>query len=254
MPMHRVVLKTPAEVEGIARASRIVGEALALCAGLVRPGVETRALDEAVERFVRDERGAIPAFKGYHGYPASICVSVNEEVVHGIPGNRVLKEGDIASVDVGVRLGRFYGDGAMTFPVGSVDEAGERLLRATREALDLGVREARAGKRLGDISHAIESRVLEDGFSVVRALVGHGVGLAIHEDPQIPNYGPPGEGPLLREGMVLAIEPMVNERSHEVEVLEDGWTVVTADRSRSAHFEHTVAVTADGPRVLTAVA
>jgi methionyl aminopeptidase len=252
--MSRAVIKTPKEVEGIAAASRIVGEALALCAALVRPGIETRDLDAAVERFIRVDRCAEPAFKGYHGYPATICISVNEEVVHGIPGKRTLREGDIASVDVGVRLGRFYGDAAVTLPVGDVDDQAQRLLTTTREALDMGIREARAGKHLTDISHAIEERVLRDRFSVVRALVGHGVGLAIHEDPQVPNYGPAGTGPVLREGMVLAIEPMVNVGSYEVEVLDDGWTVVTQDRARSAHFEHTVAVTSNGPRVLTAVA
>ncbi len=254
LPMHKVVIKTPSEVEGIAQASRIVAETLALCGGLVRPGIETRELDAAAERFIRQERGAQPAFLGYHGYPASICVSVNEEVVHGIPGKRALREGDIVSIDVGVRLGRFYGDAAATFPVGEIDAQSLRLLAATREALELGIREARAGGHLTDISHAVEQRVLEDSFSVVRALVGHGVGLAVHEDPQVPNYGPAGLGPLLREGMVLAIEPMVNVGTYEVEILGDGWTVVTQDRRRSAHFEHTVAVTANGPRILTAVA
>jgi methionyl aminopeptidase len=249
--MQKVVIKTPAEVEGIAEAGRIVAEALAYCGRLVAPGIETRELDAAAERFIREERGAVPAFLGYHGYPASICVSVNEEVVHGIPGKKTLREGDIVSLDVGVRLGRFFGDAAATFPVGEVDAESRRLLAATREALALGIREARAGEHLTNISHAVEQRVLEDDFSVVRALVGHGVGLAVHEDPQVPNYGPAGMGPVLREGMVLAIEPMVNAGSFEVEILSDGWTVVTQDRKRSAHFEHTVAITANGPRILT---
>jgi methionyl aminopeptidase len=247
----RAIIKTPEEIEGIAAASRIVAEALEVCARHVRPGIETRELDEIVERFIREERGAEPAFKGYHGYPAAICVSVNEEVVHGIPGKKVLRDGDIVTIDVGVRLGRFYGDAAATYPVGPVDEESRRLLETTREALELGVRQARAGRHLTDIGQAVQERVERERFSVVRALVGHGVGLAVHEDPQVPNYGPAGKGPVLREGMVLAIEPMVNVGTYEVEILRDGWTVVTRDRSRSAHFEHTVAVTADGPRVLT---
>lgn len=251
--MDKVIIKTPEEVEGIAAASRITAEALALCGRAVAPGIETRELDAIVERFIRMERGAEPAFLGYHGYPASICVSVNEEVVHGIPGKRALAEGDIVSIDVGVRLGRYYGDAAATFAVGRVDDDSQRLMKATREALECGIREAKAGRHLTNISHAVERRVRDDRFAVVRALVGHGVGLAVHEDPQIPNYGPKGRGPLLQEGMVLAIEPMVNAGTFDVEVLADGWTVVTRDRARSAHFEHTVAVTADGPRVLTLV-
>ncbi len=253
LTMDKVIIKRPEEVDGIAVASRITAEALALCGRAVAPGIETRELDAIVERFIRMERGAEPAFLGYHGYPASICVSVNEEVVHGIPGKRALAEGDIVSIDVGVRLGKYYGDAAATFPVGRVDEDSHRLMKATREALECGIREVKAGMHLTNISYAVERRVRADRFAVVRALVGHGVGLAVHEDPQIPNYGPKGRGPLLQEGMVLAIEPMVNVGTHEVEVLADGWTVVTRDRERSAHFEHTVAVTADGPRVLTLV-
>jgi methionyl aminopeptidase len=253
LAMDKVVLKSPEEIEGIAAASRITAEALALCGRAVAPGIETCELDALVERFIRVDRGAEPAFLGYHGYPASICVSINEEVVHGIPKKRALVEGDIVSIDVGVRLGRFYGDAAATFPVGQVDADSQRLMKATREALEAGIREARAGSRLTDISHAIERRVRRDQFAVVRALVGHGVGLAVHEDPQVPNYGPRGRGPVLKEGMVLAIEPMVNVGTYEVEVLADGWTVITRDRSRSAHFEHTVAITANGPRILTAL-
>ena len=249
--MRKIIIKSPQEVEGIAAASKIVAEALAYGSRFVRPGIETRELDAIVERFIREERGAEPAFKGYHGYPAAICVSVNEEVVHGIPGKRTLREGDIVSLDVGVRLGRFYGDGAETYAVGEVDEVSRRLLETTRQALDLGVAQAVAGQHISDIGHAVEERVDRDRFSVVRALVGHGVGLAVHEDPQVPNYGPAGKGPVLRAGMVLAIEPMVNVGTCEVEICPDGWTVVTRDRSRSAHFEHTVAVTANGPRVLT---
>ena len=253
LTMDNVIIKSPEEVEGIARASRITAEALELCGRAIAPGVETRELDALVERFIRVERGAEPAFLGYHGYPASICVSVNEEVVHGIPGKKILADGDIVSIDVGVRLDRFYGDAAATFAVGKVDEGSLRLMKVTREALECGVREAKAGSHLSDISHAVERRVRADKLSVVRALVGHGVGLAVHEDPQVPNYGPKGRGPILKEGMVLAIEPMVNAGTYEVEILADGWTVVTRDRSRSAHFEHTVAITANGPRVLTRV-
>jgi methionyl aminopeptidase len=228
-----------------------VAETIALCAEAIAPGVTTRDLDALAERFIRKERGAEPSFLGYHGYPASICVSINEEVVHGIPGERALAAGDIVSVDVGVKLGRYFGDAARTFAVGDIDEASQRLLIATSEALDCGVAEAKAGAHLTDISHAVQVRAERDRFTVVRALVGHGVGLAIHEDPQVPNYGPKGRGPVLREGMVLAIEPMVNAGGSQVEILKDGWTVVTRDGSRSAHFEHTVAITKNGPRVLT---
>jgi len=192
-----------------------------------------------------------PAFKGYRGFPASICVSVNEQIVHGIPGKRRLKEGDIVSLDLGVKLDGFFGDAAITVPVGKIDPESQKLLRVTKEALYKGIEQAQLGRRLSDISHAIQSWVEKHGFSVVRDFVGHGIGKNLHEEPQIPNFGRPNFGPRLKEGMVLALEPMVNTGSHEVKILDDGWTAVTADGSRSAHFEHSIAVTKDGPLILS---
>ena len=233
-------------------ANQLVADVLAEIAAEVAPGVTTADLDRLAERLVR-ERGAEPAFKGYRGYPATLCASVNEEVVHGIPSNsRVLQDGDIISLDMGVKIGGFYGDAAVTVPVGHVPEETATLLRVTSESLDRAIAEVRVGGRLSDIGHAVQAWVEAHGFSVVREFVGHGIGERLHEDPQIPNYGPPGRGPRLTEGMVLAIEPMVAMGRPETRVLGDGWTAVTRDGSLAAHFEHTVAVTSNGPLVLTA--
>jgi methionyl aminopeptidase len=247
-----IVLKSEDEVQAMRRAGRVVAEVLARLGERVAPGVTTGELDRLAEDFLRN-RGAVPAFKGYNGFPASICASVNEQVVHGIPGPRTLEAGQIVSVDVGAIIDGFYGDSAATFPVGQVPPEAERLMSATREALGRGIAQAREGNRLSDISHAVQEWVEAQGFSVVREYVGHGIGRAMHEAPAIPNYGPPGRGPRLKQGMVLAIEPMVNAGGYEVRTLEDRWTVVTLDGGWSAHFEHTVAVTVGGPLVLTAL-
>ena len=231
-------------------ANALVADVLGELAGMVRPGITTQELDTIAERLVR-ECGAEPAFKGYRGYPATLCASVNEQVVHGIPSARALLEGDIVSLDMGVKLNGFYGDSAVTVGVGRIGEDAERLLRVTREALQHGIAQVRVGNRISDIGHAIQQHVESHGFSVVREFVGHGIGAALHEEPQIANYGEPGRGPRLAEGMVLAIEPMVNMGRPGVKVLADGWTAVTRDGSLSAHFEHTVAVTKQGPLVLT---
>jgi methionyl aminopeptidase len=245
-----IVCKSAAEIERMRVANVLVADVLAELAGLVAPGATTLDLDAAAERLVR-EAGAEPAFKGYRGYPATLCASVNDEVVHGIPSKRVLKAGDIISLDMGVKLNGFYGDSAITVPVGPVSKEVERLLQVTQDALMRGIEQARIGARVSDIGHAIQQYVEANGFSVVREFVGHGIGASLHEDPQIANYGEPGRGQRLAEGMVLAIEPMVNMGRAAVKVLADGWTAVTRDGSLSAHFEHTVAVTRDGPFVLT---
>ena len=245
-----IVCKSPREIEQMRRANVLVAEVLAELARMVKPGITTGELDAAAERLVR-AAGAEPAFKGYRGYPATLCASVNDEVVHGIPGDRALAEGDIISLDMGVKLDGFYGDSAVTVPVGNVTEEVQRLLRVTQESLQKGIAQVRLGGRVSDIGHAIQEHVEAAGFSVVREFVGHGIGAQLHEEPQIANYGEPGRGPRLAEGMVLAIEPMVNMGKPAVKVLRDGWTAVTRDGSLSAHFEHTVAVTKDGPLVLT---
>lgn len=244
-----IVLKSPAELDVMDRANRVVQEVLDLLATELRPGVSLGDLDAAAEDYTRG-RGATPAFKGYRGYPASVCISVNDEVVHGIPGDRTVREGDLVSIDFGVLLGGYYGDAARTVAVGEPDEEGQRLLGVTRESLMRGVKKAVDGGRLHDISFAVQSHVESHGYSVVRDFVGHGIGRALHEDPQVPNFGAPGTGPRLQAGMVLAIEPMVNEGSHEVIVDDDKWTVRTKDGRRSAHFEYCVAVTQEGPWVL----
>jgi methionyl aminopeptidase len=225
---------------------------LTALASKVAPGVSTAELDELAEDLIADA-GATAAFKGYHGYPATICASINDEVIHGIPsGRRLLQEGDIVSIDVGVSVGGYFGDSAITVPVGAVSEEAARLLRVTEESLWKAIDRARSGARVSDIGHAVQRHVEAHGFSVVREFVGHGIGQRMHEEPQIPNYGEPGRGPRLAEGMVLAIEPMVNAGKPAVKVLSDGWTAVTRDNSLSAHFEHTVAVTAGEPWILTA--
>jgi methionyl aminopeptidase len=246
-----IVCKSQREIEQMRRANALVAEVLAELAEMVAPGVTTADLDATAERLVR-AAGAEPAFKGYRGYPATLCASVNEEVVHGIPSaSRALNEGDIISLDMGVKVDGFFGDSAVTVPVGTVSEDVQRLLRVTREALHKGIAQVRLGGRVSDIGHAIQEHVEAAGFSVVREFVGHGIGVQLHEEPQIANYGEPGRGPRLAEGMVLAIEPMVNMGRPAVKVLKDGWTAVTRDGSWSAHFEHTVAVTKEGPLVLT---
>jgi methionyl aminopeptidase len=247
-----ISLKTPAEIETIARAGAILAELYRVIPGEVRPGRTTAELDEFAEAFIRDHEGAEPAFKGLYGFPATLCTSVNHEVVHGIPSHRrKLAEGDIVSVDCGVKLGGFYADAANTYPVGQVAPEVAELLRRTEAALHRGIAEARPGMRLGDIGGAIQELADEKGYGVVRELVGHGVGRKPHEEPQVPNYGRRGKGMPLAVGMVLAIEPMFNLGVAGVRTLPDRWTVVTADRKVSAHFEHTVGITEAGPRILT---
>lgn len=246
-----IVCKSPAEIDRMATANALVAAILADLAAATAPGVTTRDLDALADRRIR-EAGARAAFKGYRGYPATLCASVNDQVVHGIPSDRPLVEGDIVSLDMGVVVDGFYGDSAVTVGVGRIAPDTARLLQVTEEALGHGIARARIGGRLSDIGHAVQQWVESNGFSIVREFVGHGIGQALHEEPQIPNYGEPGRGPRLAEGMVLAIEPMVNAGKPGVKVLADGWTAVTRDGSLSAHFEHTVAVTAAGPRVLTA--
>jgi methionyl aminopeptidase len=245
-----IMLKSEEEIRKMRKACRIVAETLEYVGNMVKPGIATSEIDRYAEDYIRS-RDAAPAFKGYRGYPASICASVNDEVIHGIPSDRVLEEGDILGVDLGVLKEGFYGDAAHTFPVGKVSEKAERLLRVAEESLYIGIRNAREDNRVSDISHAIQRHVEANGFSVVRAFVGHGIGRDLHEDPQVPNFGTPGRGPRLRAGMTIAIEPMVNEGTHEVAVLEDGWTAVTVDKGLSAHFEHTILITADDPEILT---
>lgn len=245
-----MVLKTRAELAVMHKANALVQETLRMLADHVRPGVSTAELDRLAEDFIL-AKGAKPAFKGYHGYPATLCTSVNDVIVHGIPSERcILKEGDIISLDCGVVVDGFYGDGAVTLPVGKISPEAQRLLQVTRECLELAVKEARPGRRLGDVSAAIQRHAEEAGFSVVREFVGHGIGRSLHEEPQVCNYGVPGTGPELKPGLVLAIEPMVNEGSPHVRVDADGWTARTEDGKLSAHFEYSVAVTENGPWVL----
>jgi methionyl aminopeptidase len=246
-----VICKSPAELEKMHRAGLIVWGALEKMREMVRPGISTKDLDEFAEKYCVEHK-ARPAFKGYRGYPGSVCTSINKEVVHGIPSrSRKLKEGDILSMDFGVEVEGYYGDAALTVPVGHIAPEREKLLRVTRESLERAIDKVRPGNRLGDVSSAVQEWVEENGYSVVREFVGHGIGTKMHEDPQVPNYGSPGQGPRLQEGMVLAIEPMVNSGSPDVRLLDDEWTAVTADGSDSAHFEHTVAVTNNGPWILT---
>ncbi|MFO7171983.1 MAG: type I methionyl aminopeptidase [Bacillota bacterium] len=245
-----IILKSAREIAVMREAGRIAAQVHEELRKAIRPGITTRELDALAERLIR-QAGAIPTFKGYRGYPASICTSVNDEVVHGIPGDRVLREGDIVAIDLGVTYKGYVGDCAYTWPVGKVSPEVERLLRVTREALERAIAECRPGRRLGDIGYAVQSYVESHGFSVVREYCGHGIGANMHEDPQVPNYGRPGTGLVLRPGMVLAIEPMVNTGTWMTRVLPDQWTVVTADGGYSAHFEHTVAITDHGPEILT---
>jgi len=245
-----IILKSKQELKLMREAGRIVALVLEELGDAVKPGVTTGKLDQIAEDVIT-KAGAKPAFKGYNGFPASICTSVNEEVVHGIPGLRKLRSGDIISIDVGAVKNGYYGDAAVTLPVGKVDREIIKLIEVTREALMRGIEHAVVGNRLSDISHAIQYHVEKNSFSVVREYVGHGIGRNMHEEPRVPNFGSPGHGPRLAPGMVLAIEPMVNMGTHMVYTKEDGWTVVTQDSKYSAHFEHTVAVTEDGPQILT---
>jgi methionyl aminopeptidase len=246
-----VILKSLQEIEKIRKAGSVVAEVLRELRLLVKPGVSTLDLDAFAEKAIRSA-GAKPAFKGYRGYPSTLCTSINEQVIHGIPSKDVvLKSGDLLSIDVGALVDGFYGDAAVTVPVGAIQPEAERLMRVTEEALSLGIAEARPGKRLYDISSAIQRHVETNGFSVVREFVGHGIGRSLHEDPQVPNFGERGRGPRIQSGMVLAIEPMVNAGGSKTLIQEDLWTAVTADGSLSAHFEHTIAVLDDGPKVLT---
>ena len=249
-----IELKTADEIEAIARAGAIIGRLFELLPEHVAPGISTGQIDQLADEFIRSHERAVPAFKGLYGFPKSVCISVNEEVVHGIPSpQKVLGEGDIVSVDVGVKLEGWYADAAVTLPVGPVSSETRRLLDVTRASLMEGIREARSGRRLGDVGHAIQTTAEEAGFSIVRDLVGHGLGRQLHEEPQVPNFGRPGRGLALRPGLVIAIEPMVNQGTPNVHTLDDKWTVVTADGLMSSHFEHTVAITEEGPRILTAV-
>jgi methionyl aminopeptidase len=245
-----IILKSPQEIEKMKVPCRMVAEVLALLKDMVRPGVTTLELNDRAEKETLKNR-AKPAFKGYSGYPFSLCCSVNEQVVHGMPNRRELVSGDILSIDYGVLYGGFYGDAAITLPVGEISDIAEQLLKATEESLYEAIAVARPANRLSDISHAVQSHAEGRGFSVVRDFVGHGIGRNLHEGPQVPNFGPPGKGVTLKPGMVLAIEPMINEKGPEVKVLSDGWTAVTCDGGLSAHYEHTVAITDNGAEILT---
>jgi methionyl aminopeptidase len=245
-----IIRKSAAEIDGMARAGALVAETLALVAEHLEPGVEMRELDRIADEHI-ESKGGYPTSKGYKGFPAALCISPNSMVVHGIPDAYRAREGDLISVDLGITLDGLVADSAITVPVGEIDPEAQRLLDVCQEALAAGIEEGRVGNRLSDISHTIQTVVEEAGFSVVRSLVGHGVGRSYHEDPQIPNYGPPGRGPLLQEGMTLAIEPMITAGAPEVYVHDDDWSISSVDESLAAHFEHTVAITAGGPLILT---
>ena len=245
-----IILKSAREINYLRDAGRIVAETLQEVKKAAKPEVTTLELDRIAEEYIR-RHGAVPSCKGYNGYPASICATENEEVVHGIPGLKKLKNGDNVSVDITAAINGYHGDAAITIPVGEVDAEVKKLLDVTEQALYKGIEQARLGNRLSDISHAVQDYAESFGFGVVRDYVGHGIGRSMHEDPQVPNYGAPDRGPRLKSGMTLAIEPMINMGTHKVKTLDDGWTVVTEDHKRSAHFEHTVAITPDGPEILT---
>jgi len=245
-----IILKSEAEIAMMRRSSQIVAMVLSELKKMVRPGVKTKELDFYAETRAR-ELGAVPAFKGYHGYPASLCVSINEEIVHGIPSERELKEGDIVSLDFGVVYEGFFGDAALTVPVGEISETARKLIEVAERSFFCGLEQIKEGNRLSDISAAVQAEVERHGFSVIRSFVGHGIGRNLHEEPQIPNFGVPGHGPKLKKGMTMAIEPMIAAGDWEVEILADGWTAVTRDRSLSAHYEHTVALTENGAEILS---
>ena len=248
-----IIGKSKKEIEKMRAAGQLVGTVLRELRGMVAPGITTLEIDRAAEKMIRDA-GALPTFKGYHGFPFSICASVNEQVVHGFPSAYKLKEGDVCSIDCGVTLEGFVGDTATTVPVGAIGEDLQKLIEVTEECLERAIEQCRAGKHLGDIGWAVQELAESHGYSVVRDYVGHGIGRQMHEDPQIPNYGKPGQGPKIKVGYVFAVEPMVNMGGHHTKVLSDGWTVVTLDGQPSAHSEHTIAITEDGPEVLTRVA
>lgn len=249
-----ITIKSPREIESMAHAGRIVAETLALMHERTRPGMTTEDLDAIAEEFIRSHPGATPSFKGLYGFPKTLCTSINEEIVHGIPSpKRVLRDGNIVSVDVGVRFEGLHADSATTIPVGEISPEAQRLLAVTRQCLDAGIAQARPGQHVGDIGHAVQAVAEAAGLGVVRELVGHGIGTAFHEEPQVPNYGSPRRGPRLAEGMTIAIEPMITLGNPTTRTLGDKWTVVTADGTLSAHFEHTVAITSNGPRILTTV-
>jgi methionyl aminopeptidase len=245
-----IIYKTPQEIAVMRESNQIVAKVLSELKAMARPGVCTRDLDAHAEARAR-ELGAVPAFKGYRGYPASLCTSVNEEIIHGIPSGRILREGDIVGLDFGVLFEGFYGDAAVTVAVGTIDPRAQRLIAVAEEAFYKGIEQMKKGNRISDISHAIQQHVESNGFSVIRSFVGHGIGHSPHEEPQVPNFGPPGRGPKIKEGLTLAIEPMIAAGDWEEEILEDGWTAVTKDRSLSAHYEHTVAMTARGVEILS---
>lgn len=245
-----IIVKTRREIEIMKKAGKIVAESLDLAGRSVKPGMTTNEIDSIVEEYIKS-KGALPAFKGYQGFPASICASINEEIVHGIPSSRKIKEGDIISIDIGSYIEGYYGDAARTFCVGKVDDEKEKLVNITKESFYEGIKYAREGYRLSDISHAIQSYVESAGFSVVRDYVGHGIGRDMHEDPQIPNFGKPNKGPRLQKGMVLAIEPMVNAGSYHVRLMQNNWTVVTYDGKPSAHYENSIVITDGEPFILT---
>jgi len=248
-----IIIKNAEEINRIRKACRIVAKVLEELKFYLKEGLSTKNIELFIENLI-EKMGGIPAFKGYRGYPASACISINSQVVHGIPSNKVfIKEGDIVSVDVGVIFDGFYGDAAYTYQIGKISEEAKKLMKITEEALYEGIKKAKPGKRIGDISYAIQRHVETNGFSVVRAFVGHGIGRSLHEEPQIPNFGKEGTGPKLKKGMTLAIEPMVNAGTYEVVVLPDGWTAVTKDGSLSAHYEHTIAITEDEPEILTKI-
>lgn len=250
MARSKIYLKTPEQIARMREAGRVVAEILDLMDEMIMPGVSTGQLDRIADEYIR-AKGGVPSFKGYHGFSGSICVSVNDVVVHGIPGDRVLLDGDIIALDVGVILDGWHGDAARTYAVGRIDAESQRLMDVCRESLDVGIAAARPGRRLTDISHAIEQVVDAAGFKVVHDLFGHGIGREMHEAPSLPHYGPPGQGPELRPGMVFTIEPMIVAGSRSVHTLPDGWTILTDDHSRSAQYEHTIAITASGPEILT---
>lgn len=250
--LNMIVCKSKSELAAMREANLVVARVIHHLGSLIRPGVTTAELDVIAEEMIL-QAGGRPAFKGYRGYPATLCASVNDGIVHGIPNRRPLQEGDIIGLDLGVYYKGFYGDSAWTFPVGAISDETKRLLEVTRQALFVGIEQVRVGNRISDISSGIQDFVEKHGFSVVRAFVGHGIGKALHEEPQVPNFGQPGHGPRLAEGMVLAIEPMVNSKGPDVKVLDDRWTAVTADGSYSAHFEHSVAVTGNGPWILSSL-
>jgi methionyl aminopeptidase len=245
-----MIIYSGEEISAIRKSNQIVAKILAELRKIVAPGVQTKELDEYAELRVK-EMNAIPAFKGYRGYPASLCTSINEEIVHGIPSSRRLQEGDIISIDFGVLCEGYYGDAAVTYPVGEITPKAKKLIKAAEESFYKGAEQMKPGKRISDISFAIQSYVESQGFSVIRAFVGHGIGLSLHEEPQVPNFGPPGRGPKLKSGMVLAIEPMIAMGDWDVEILDDNWTAITKDRSLSAHYEHTVAIAEKGPEILS---